>query len=100
MPVVFLEPAPRPIKVLVFEVAFLISLVTVPALFLKLIDAEEAEITLMLITIVPSKSVVGVIERVPVEVALGPVAPVAVNPEVVTPPNKILNEPAVLPVTV
>jgi hypothetical protein len=85
---------------LLFAVAFLISLVTVPALFLKLIEALETDIALILITIVPSKSVVGVIERVPVLVARGPTAPVALNPEVVTPPNKILNEPAVLPVTV
>ena len=100
IPVVTLEPALRPIKIFVLEVAFLISFVTVPALFLKLIEALEAEITFMLITIVPSKSVVGVIESVPVEVARGPTAPVAVIVDEVTPPNKILNEPAVLPVTV
>ena len=51
-------------------------------------------------TIVPLKSVVGVIEKVPVEVAFGPQVPVAVTLDWVSPPNPIVKLPAVLPVTV
>ena len=51
-------------------------------------------------TIVPSKFDDGVITRVPVVVACGPTAPVAVNKPEVNPPNPIVKLPAVLPVTV
>jgi hypothetical protein len=52
------------------------------------------------ITIFPSKSIVGVMDNVPVEEALGPVAPVAEYVFEVTPPKVMVNVPAVLPVTV
>ena len=52
------------------------------------------------ITIVPLKSVVGVMDNVPVVVAFGPQALVAEYAFDVTPPKVIVNEPAVLLVTV
>ena len=51
-------------------------------------------------TIVPLKSVVGVIDSELVEIALGPKAFVEEYPTEVTPPNVTVNVPAVLPVTV
>ena len=63
-------------------------------------DALDTEIVRIDKTIVPLKSDVGVITRVPVVVALGPTAPVAVNAEDVKPPKSMTNEPAVLPETV
>jgi hypothetical protein len=62
--------------------------------------ALEVLIVFILSTIVPLKSLVGVITNVPVVVALGPTAPVAVKLPLVKPPKPIVNEPAVLPVTV
>ena len=59
-----------------------------------------AVIALMLSTIVPSKVLVGVTDRLAVDVVVGPHAPVADKPVVDTPPKLISNVPAVLPVTV
>jgi hypothetical protein len=78
-PVVFLRPESNPKKVLVLILLILIWLVTVPALELKEILALDVEITLIDKIIVPLKSVVGVITSVPVVVAIGPTAPVAVK---------------------
>ena len=99
-PVVFVLPAINPTKVLVFILLILILLVAVPPLLLNVTDALDAEINLIDKTIVPLKSLVGVITSVPVVVALGPTLPVAVNEADIKPPKSIVNEPAVLPVTV
>ena len=86
VPVVFLLPERNPIKVLVLEILFLISLFIFPELLVNVTLALEAEITLIDKTIVPLKSVVGTISRVAVDVALGPTAPVAVKELKVMPP--------------
>ena len=54
----------------------------------------------MEMTIVPLKSAVGVMMRLPVLVALGPKVPVAVIVAFDCPPKETVNEPTVLPVTV
>jgi hypothetical protein len=64
------------------------------------VAVEAAVICLMDMTIFPSKSVVGAIESVPVDVALGPQALVAKYAPEVCPPNVIVKVPAVLLVTV
>ena len=62
--------------------------------------AELVPIVLIDKTRVPLKSDVGVIDNTAVEVASGPVAPLAVIPAVDVPPKLIVIEPAVLPVMV
>ena len=59
-----------------------------------------AVIALTLITIVPLKSLVGVIVKPAVEVAVGPHAPVAEIEEIESPPKAIVTDPAVRPVIV
>ena len=99
--VVTLLPLFRPIKRLVLLLAFLISLTTVPLLFVNVVVATLVDVCdLTLNTSVPSKSVVGVIVKTPVVVANGPQVPVAVILELDTPPKVIVIEPAVLPVIV
>ena len=99
-PVVFLLPEFNPIKVFVVKLLILNSLVAVPALEFNVTLALDAPIVRIDKTIVPSNADVGVITKVPVVVALGPTAPVAVNTADIKPPKSMTNEPAVLPVTV
>ena len=73
---------------------------TVPALEFKVMLAADGVIILIDKTIVPLKSLVGVITKVPVVVARGPTLPVAVKLPLVNPPKATVKLPAVLPVTV
>ena len=100
-PVVLKLPAPIPINVFPVAVFALISIRAVPSEDLRLTNGvDTAVIDLIEITIVPLKSVVGVMVSEAVDVVVGHQAHVAVNPEALCPPNPIVNEPAVLPVTV
>jgi len=100
-PVVLYRPAFNPKNTLVFEFPPRISQTLVPELFVSTVcGVDAAVIDFIDTTIVPLKSLVGVIWRASVLVAIGPHAPLAEIDDKVCPPNVIVNVPAVLPVTV
>ena len=102
MPVVLYLPAPLPTKVLFFPfVVDLISNAFPPAEFIRAHVGLYVPVICLIERIIFLLNVVlGLIDNVPVEEAFGPQALVAEYAMLVSPPNEIVNVPAVLPVTV